>query len=281
MKKLVTLLQAPLLALAALSAAAGEIELAAYVGPGLPFYEQTFSYSPGNFGLNIPGLTVSEEGAFQIDTKAGLAAGASVTWYLAGPLGLEGRLDSVDAEAEISGAQYSVALDLPAPYPPLDLDVDLGSGTAELERLRPLSLNLKLKTPGPLRLTISGGLSYLPAFNLVMLQTVGLGVTGLDGTSIDVATLGLRADASEIDERSRLGLNAGAGLQLAILPRVSLLAEARGFVFDKHRLEWRAADDGPRSALEETLLQEALANLAPVEFNPNFVQVTAGVAVTF
>ncbi|MBI3932934.1 MAG: hypothetical protein HY317_05930 [Acidobacteria bacterium] len=263
-------------------AGAGNVELTAFAGPAVPFYEQTFRYDPGPLAIGVPGVTLRQEGVFRLEGRGGLAIGGAATWYFGGFAGLEARLDTADADADLTGARYEVRLEPPAPLPPLTTSVDLGSGEAQLDRLRPVSLNLKLKTPGPVRVTVSGGVSYLPALDATVTQTVGLGVTGVTAGRVTVATLGLRAEAAPEGEGAsgRLGVNAGAGIQVSLFPRLSLAVEGRGFLFRKHRLAWRAAS-APRNALEEELLRETLARLEPVEFNPTFFQATAGIVLVF
>jgi opacity protein-like surface antigen len=263
-----------------LATSAGDIELAAYAGPAVPFYDQTFSYDPGTLVSPFRGVTIQQQGVFRLEAKGGLAFGGSLAWYLTGPVGLEARIDTAGANVRTRGAHYQVSVALPAPLPPLSSDLDLGTGTANLDRLRPFSFNLKIRTPGSVRLTVSGGASYLPAFGFGVTETVGLGVTGLDGqrAHIDVATLAFRAQA--VDE-GHWGWNAGGGVQVKLAPHVALLAEARYFQFGKESLGWSRADPRPLSRFEEALLHEVERRLSPVVFSPKFFQATAGIAVGF
>ena len=96
---------AGLLALAA-SANAGSLELAAYVGPGLPTYRQSFQYTASIPALPLPGVSVQQSGAFTIDTQPAVSFGAGATLYLSDGLGLEARVDTVDVEAEITGGRF-------------------------------------------------------------------------------------------------------------------------------------------------------------------------------
>jgi hypothetical protein len=264
----------------AASASAGGFEIAGYAGRALPTYQQSFRYSPTLSGLPR-GVSVQQEGAFTLDAKGGLAIGGGATWYFAGPLGLEGRVDSVEVKADITGAHFTATATLP-PLPPITGSVDFPAGVVSVDRLRPLSLNLKLRTPGPVRLTLSGGASYLPEFKAEANQPVGLGVTGISGGRLQVAAVSLTAStlSTQAGREGRLGANAGVGLQVALGSRLALVAEGRGFLFKKRKVVWNAGTP-PRSSLEAALLDEVLKRLEPVEFTPTTYQATAGLALTF
>ncbi len=263
-----------------LAASAGDFELAGYAGPAVPFYDQTFRYDPGTLVSPFRGLSIQQQGVFQLEAKGGIAFGGGLAWYVLGPVGLEARIDTAGADVHTTGARYQVRVTLPAPLPPLSSDLDLGTGTVNLDRLRPLSLNLKIRTPGSVRLTASAGASYLPAFGFGVTETLGLGVTGVDGrrAPIDVATLAFRAQS--VDE-GHWGWNAGGGGQVKLAPHVALLAEARYFQFAKTSLLWSRGDPRPLSRLEEALLHEVERRLPPVAFTPTFFEVTVGLAVGF
>jgi hypothetical protein len=281
-KRLSAFISIPVVGLAA-GAEAGGVELAAFAGPSFPRYEQSFRYDPGTIAPPLPGITIQQAGLFQLDASGGLALGASATWSFAGPLGIEARVDSPDVEIAAHGARYDVSADLPPPLPDLRTAVELGAGSVALDRLRPLSLNLRLATPGPVRLVASGGVSYLPELAFTVVQTVGLGVVGVDGrrSQAEVATLSIRAEAAPNAGRGgRLGLNAGGGLRLSVLPRVSVLVDARAFVFRSHTLVWsRGASALP--PLQEALWREVERRLEPVELDPTLFQATAGLAIAF
>jgi len=261
---------------------AGGVELAFNYGTTFPTYEQTFRYLPGFINVPIPGMDIQQAGAFQLDLEGGPVFGGGVTFYIADLIGIEGRIDTGDVEVRMQGAQFTANVSLPAPFSDLTSDLDFGTGTVELDRLRPVSLNLKLRTPGPLRLAVSGGMSYLPELRFSATQTVGLGVTDIDTQSSElaVATATLLAEAQPGDEAgSRFGLNVGGGLELQIAPRLALTAEARFFLFDKHTLRWRRTAD-PSSAIEESLLSEIEKAIPPIEFHPTFYQATVGIVLS-
>jgi hypothetical protein len=261
-------------------AIAGGIELNGFAGVALPTYSQTFRYEPTTV-VPIPGLSVTQSGTFTVDTESGFAGAGSAAWHFAGPLGIEARFDFIDAGVSVSDARYDVVAQLPPPLPPVSAGIDLEPGSASVAHLKPLSLNLRLRTDGPVRLHVSGGVSYLPDFEASIVQRVGLGVTGvLPGGQLEVATLGIKAEAvaSEPGDEGKLGLNAGLGISIG--GTLSFVAEGRVFVFEERHIEWSAAAP-PANAIEALLLNEVLRQLPEVEFNPVTFQVLAGLSLRF
>lgn len=132
MRKVLVVL-AVLLAPAA-GVSAGGFEIAGYVGRALPTYEQSFRYTPSLSGLQIPGVTVLQEGSFTLDAKGGLALGGGATWYFAGALGIEARLDTVEVEAEITGARFEAIVTLPPPLPIISGSASFPPGAVSVDR---------------------------------------------------------------------------------------------------------------------------------------------------
>ncbi len=262
---------------------AAGFEVGVHGGQVAPFYQQSFNWGPGTLATGIPGTDVRQQGVFTLDARGGSALGGSASLYLLPALGLEARLDTLDVEVRVTSARFDVHADLPAPLPDLDTTLNLDAGTVDLERLRTVSLNLRLKTPGPLGVSLSGGVSYLPTLSLSVSQPMALGVTGVSGGQLQIATLAMRAEARPGTEgdRSRLGLNAGLGLRLALGSHLVVSAEGRYFVFQKHRLTWSSSAERPLTPLEEALRDATLASLNAVEFNPQCAQATVGLAVVF
>jgi opacity protein-like surface antigen len=266
----------------ALPATAGEFELAGWGGPAFPTFKQSFRYDPGIVKPPIPNLSVTQQGSFSLEATGGLAIGGGVGFYVVEPIGFEARLDTVDIDVKVVGARYDVSVDLPAPLPDFSTGIDLTTGTVDAKRIHPVSFNLKLRTPGRVRLFLSGGASYLPSLEATAVQTIALGVTGVTPpSSLQVGTLALRAEALPGDGYGKWGVNGGAGLQLQIAPRLTLLAEGRYFHFEKRTLVWSRADDRTLSRLEQAFLTEVLKRLPSVSFDPQLWQATAGIAVTF
>lgn len=262
------------------TAAAGGLELAVYVGASVPFYGQSFRYDPSPLLRRFPsGVTIREDNVFRFDARGDVALGGGVTWFFAGPLGLEGRLDSVDASVTSSGALYSLFVDLPRPLGSLSQEFDLGSGVVELERLRPLSLNLKLQTGGRARLYASAGVSYLPALRFAATQAIGSHFT-VGGVELPIrSSVPLRAEALPEEERGRFGFDVGAGVKIRLIPKLALLAEARYFRFPEHVLQWSVGTELPLRL--DGSGGDLAARIPPVRFDPTFFQATAGIAVTF
>jgi hypothetical protein len=265
----------------AVEAGAGEFEVALYAGKVVPFYDQTFTYDPGPLPVTVPGLSVEQTGSFRLKGTGALALSGGATWYFARRAGLEARLDTADVSVPITGARYRVRLDLPAPLPDLNQDIELGGGDVDLERLRSLSLNVRVRAGGRRAVGASAGLSYLPAFRFVATQRVG--VPDLRGGELDVARVRLAAEAApETAGEGRLGVNAGAWIQLPVSRRLSLTLEGRYFRFQGVTLRWGRAQSGSLlPGLQEALVQRIEQGLEPVRFNPTFFHAAAGLALSF
>jgi hypothetical protein len=271
-------------ALLAGSAHAGELEVAVLAGKAFPFYSQQFTYDPGP--LSIPGLDVQQSGVFSLDAHGALTLSLAAAWQFAGPVGIEGRLDSADVSVDTTGAVYHVSANLPAPLPDISTDVDLGNGTVDLDRLKPVSLNLRLRTPGKVGVAVSGGVSWLPSFRFTVRQPIGLGLPSLGGnvgSIVDVATVAVGAEASpEGEGQSRFGGNVGATLRVDVAPSVTILGDARYFWFQKETLHWGATDSStPLPALQDAIVGQIAGGLEPIEFNPQYFHAAIGVALRF
>src|SRR5215510_3732512 len=87
-------------------ALAGDVEVAVYVGPVLPTYEQSFSYDLGPNPFRIPGVTLEQKSQLTLDGQNGLAFSGGLTWYfVASTLGIEGRIDTADVDVRTIGAR--------------------------------------------------------------------------------------------------------------------------------------------------------------------------------
>jgi hypothetical protein len=275
---------APLIATLVLSPLAGaaEFEVAGHVGYTFPFYSQTFTYDPGPVTVPIPGVTIEQNGEFQLKASGGLVFGGGATFYPVSGLGIEFRIDSASVTVETQSAGYTVRAGLPAPLQPVVATLTLTNGKADVKALTPLSLNLKLRTGGSVGLMASGGISRLPKIEFSIEQTVGLGVRALnlDTGNIEVATLGFQGTTSA-EGKSAWGGNLGLGLQIRIGDRGALLLEGRGFYFPKQTITWTPNIDRPLTSFEQALLARVQQRLDPIEFKPWWVQATIGVAIRF
>jgi hypothetical protein len=272
-----------LLLLAGRETAAGDVELQVLAGKVFPFYEQSFTYDPGQLAAPLPGSTIQQESVFRLDANGALALSAALAVQVAGPLAVEGRLDTADVSVDTEGARYAVRAPLPAPLPAFATTVDLGNGSVDLARLHPVSLNLRLASRGEkMRGGVSGGISYLPSFEFELDQRLSVDVPIL-GRQLDVLRLRLPAAAGPSGEgEGRLGANVGAFGAWAINPRLSVVADARWFYFNKQTLEWGTVSSNlPLPSPYREVVQQIVAGLEPVTFNPTFSTASVGIAVRF
>jgi len=264
------------------TAGAAEWEIQGLVGRTAPTYSQTFTWSPPVLP-NLAGVSIEQSGTFDLTATGGLAFAGSLSFFPTGGVGLEARIDGGDVTLETRNARFSARVPLPAPPPDLDADLDLEPATVELERLTPLSLNLRLRTPGAVALNLSGGVSYLPRLELAVTQRLAVAVRGFDvglGT-LDFGRIPIRAAPETQTTGSRVGANLGVGLQLKLGESVSLVIDARGFLFPERRLIWTAVPGEPLNPAEQTAVEEVLRQLQPIEFTPTFINAAAGLSISF
>jgi hypothetical protein len=262
-------------------AVAGELELTGYAGLTFPFYSQSFKYDPGPITVPIPGVTVEQGGSFELKASGGNAFAGALTFYATEGFGFELRYDHADITVKTESSSYDVLVGLPAPLDPVAVALTLSEGTVDLDAASPFSLNLKLRTGGRVRLTVSGGASKLGDLEATVEQTVGLGVIrfDLDESNIQIGTIGMKATG--IAGASSWGGNLGLGLQIPIGEHAALVLEGRGFYFPKRTLEWEPVLDRPLSDIEKVLLARVQERLPTVEFEPWWVQATAGLSIRF
>lgn len=255
-----------------------EIDL--HVGRTAPTFEQTLSYDPSSSIPSVPGVTVRPLGPLQLDARGSLAFSGSATLYLVGSFGIEGRIDGLEADLDARPATYDIGVARP-PLPLFDARLELGSDNLKIERAQPLSLNLRVVTPGPVRLSLSGGVTRLGALKLA--GTLSGTLAAPTGVPLPIPSAQVRLVAvapPEEADRGQYGLNAGAAVQIGLGRTLALSLEARGFVFKERVLTWSAAGT-PANVVEEALQRELLARLEPVRFRPTFFSVNAGIALRF
>jgi hypothetical protein len=263
-------------------ALAGGFEIDLHVGRTMPTFEQTLSYEPSDQIPGSAGVVLRPQGALSLDAKGDLAFSGGLTFFFAGPLGIEGRVDGLTAQLDSSGVRYDVRVLPRPPIPGFDARLDLGAQDLRIERVQPISLNLRVVTPGPVRLSASGGVSRLGTMRLLGTLSGDLSTT-LVGIPVGVtaAQVGLKAEAApEEQDKGQYGVNAGLGIQIGLGANLALSAEARGFLFRERTLRW-SSSQAPRNAIEQALQAELLARLEPVRFTPTFFSANVGLALRF
>ena len=261
---------------------AAELELAGYAGLTLPFYDQTFTID-----LNVPtnpvtGIDIRQERPLTLNAKSGLVVAGGATVWLTGGLGLEARYDSADVDIDALGPRYAVTFS--SPFPSFSVALEPAPTTITLSALTPVSLNLRFRTPGSLRFFVSGGLSYLPDFQIAVIQPLSVGLLGLPlPPGIDFGSLTATAVSGpeQTENESRFGGNFGIGLQIQVSEHVAIVGEGRVFAFPKQVLTWQVTQEGGLVTLPPQALEALEQRLEPVRFNPAYFHLVGGLAFTF
>jgi hypothetical protein len=260
---------------------AAELELAGYLGLTLPFYEQTFPIDLRPPERPIQGIQIQQIAPLSLNAKGGPAFAGGVTVYF-GPVGIEGRYDSADADLTADPPVYSLRLS--SPFPNFSTTLEPAPTEVTLAALTPLSLNLKLRTTGTVRFSVSGGVSYLPEFQLAVRQPLNLRVGGIGlPPGLDLGTVTAEAVSRPDDpsEEGRLGANGGLGLGIELSEHAALVVDARVFYFPEQVLEWRVTQTAGAVTLPDALLQSLEQQLEPVRFNPAYFHLQGGLAFSF
>ncbi|MET0555299.1 MAG: hypothetical protein ABW221_19815 [Vicinamibacteria bacterium] len=265
---------------AGLSARAAELEVSGSLGYTLPFYDQTFPIDLRPPGVPVQGIELRPQEPLRLNAKGALAYAGTATLYF-GPIGIEGRYDSARVDITAIPPVYSVRLS--SPFPNVSTTLTPAPTDLRLTALTPVSLNLKLRTTGPFRLSVSGGVSYLPEFQLIVRQPIDLRVGGLGLPALQLGSVLAEAISQPQDPArdSRIGANAGVGLRLPLSDHAGVVVDARAFVFPEQVLEWRVRQTGGPVTLPPALLQSVADQLEPVRFNPAYFHLQAGIALSF
>ena len=211
----------------------------------------------------VPGLEITAQGTPEIRGSGGPVFGGALA--SAGLFGIEGRVDLVSVDLEFSGARYDLAF-VPPAFGVSTGQLTVGETVLEVDRLNIISVNARLKTPGPLGLVASGGISYLPGFEVSGTVPVAFQLGNIGGLAQPL--LRVRVDPEESDHS--FGANGGAGIRLG--GRVGVFAEARVFYFKSYELslEFDAA---------QPLVNELLDNVDTVRFRPLIVNAVVGLSI--
>jgi hypothetical protein len=242
------------------------VDLTIFAGRAFPIYDERLTLRPPS--PSIPDLDITVVDAPILRADGGPVFGAALAFEL-GVLGIEGRLDATEVGLEFTGAQYDLRSSL-SPLPDLTVSLRAAEGRFDADRISLLSVNARLRTPGPVGLVVSGGLSYLPNIRVSGAVPLSVEAAGLPILQDFDAGLILRATPGQAEHR--FGVNGGAGLRVG--GRVALMAEVRAFYFREYELRF-ATDDGPE------ILEALLEDLAPVRFEPVFVNAHVGLVFKF
>jgi hypothetical protein len=254
-----------ILATTAPRVAAQGIDLTVFAGLAYPLYDERLTLRPG--GLSIPGVEVTNVTNPQLTGDGGAVFGAAVAFEL-GVLAIEGRIDTVDAAINFTGARYDLR-GTAFPFQGVTASIIANPGRFDADRLSIVSVNARLRTPGPIGVIASGGLSYLP--DITVTGSVPLAVDSPQLPPLGFnAGLTLRATPGQTGHR--FGVNGGVGLRLG--GRVGLMGEVRAFYFREYELRF-GTTNGP------VLLDDLLAEADPVRFEPVFVNAQVGLSFRF
>ena len=248
-------------------AAAQGFDVTFFVGKAFPTYDERLTLRPST--PSVPGARGGHRrriAAHRSERRAGLRRRARLRVGHSRCRGTARRNRSQPRPhwCPVQSARY------PAAFEGLAARVTISDGTFDADRIGLLSANVRVQTPGPVALIASGGLSYLPDINVTGSLPLRVEVSGVP-TPPDVnQRLTLRAAPGQSEDR--WGVNGGVGLRLG--GRVALIGEVRVFYFQDYELRF-TAENGSE------ILNELLAGLAPVRFDPVFVNAQAGVTFRF
>jgi hypothetical protein len=241
-------------------------DLTFFVGRAFPTYDERLTLRPST--PTLPGVDITVEGSPLIEADGGPVFGAALA-YEFGVLGIEGRLDATDVSLAITGARYNLRGTRP-PFDGLTASITISDGQLDADRIPLLSVNARIRTPGSVALVASGGLTYLSSISVTGSIPVRLEIPGIPLPPSFAPRLTLRAVPGQSEHR--WGVNGGAGLRIG--GRVALMGEVRVFYFREYELRFEAGE-----GLE--FLDELLAGLASVRFDPVFVNAQVGVTFKF
>ncbi len=242
------------------------VDLTVFAGRAFPIYDERLTLRPSS--PSIPDLDITVVDAPILRADGGPVFGAALAFEL-GIFGIEGRLDATEVGLEFTGAQYDVRTSFP-PLPDLTVSLIAAEGRFDADRISLLSLNARVRTPGPIGLVVSGGLSYLPDIQVTGSVPLSIEAPGLPPLPGLDAALILRATPGQAEHR--FGVNGGAGLRVG--GRVALMAEVRAFYFREYELRFGSDNGG-------ATLDSILDDVAPVRFEPVFVNAQVGVVFKF
>jgi hypothetical protein len=242
------------------------LDLTFFVGRAFPIYDERLTLRPST--PSVPGVDIDVVGSPLIEADGGPVFGGALTFEF-GVLGIEGRLDATEVGLEFTGARYNLRGTQP-PFDGLTASITISDGKFDADRIPLLSVNARLRTPGPVALVFSGGLSYLSDISVNGSIPLVVEIPGLPSPPGFNPTVTLRAVPGQSEHR--WGVNGGAGLRIG--GRVALVGEVRIFYFREYELRFETENGFD-------ILDDLLAGLPPVRFDPVFVNAQAGVTFRF
>jgi hypothetical protein len=241
-------------------------DLTLFVGTAYPLDRERFTLRPST--PSIPGADVTVAGDPALRAGGGLVVGGAAAFEL-GVLGIEGRLDTMTLDFDLTGARYDLRGNAP-PFQGLTAAVTIGDGELTSNRIKILSINARLRTPGPISLVASGGFSLLPDVDFEGAVPVAVQAFGIPVTS---DRLPLRLAVSRGESNTRYGINGGAGLRIGGR-HVAVIGEVRAFYFKDYDLTFDA-DNAPG------IVSDLLQQIPAVTFDPIIINAQAGLVVRF
>ena len=247
-------------------AAAQGFEVTVFVGRAFPTYDERLIFRPST--PTMPGVDVTVDGSPLIEATR--RAGARRRYRVRVGHVRHRRPSRRNRRESRSHRRPVNLLGTEPPFEGLTAHVTVSAGTFDADRIGLVSTNVRIRTPGRVALVVSGGLSYLPDINVTGSLPVRVEVPGAPPQPDFNPTLTLRAVPGQSEDR--WGANGGAGLRIG--GRVALMGEVRVFYFRDYELQFDAQNGPP-------ILDQLLDSLAPVHFDPIFVNVQAGVTFRF
>ena len=243
---------------------AQSLDATVFGGLAFPLYDQRFGVGTPSF----PGVEVTVAGSPELEADGGGVFGGALGLSF-GIFAIEGRVDATQVGLEFSGARYNLR-GTAFPFDGLTASIILAPGRFDADRIPLMSLNGRITTPGPIAIFASGGLSYLPDITISGSIPIAVEAPGISGLPEFDSTLTLRASPGQSGHR--FGVNGGAGLRVG--GRVAFVAEVRGFYFGDYDLRF-STENG------DDLIDDLLAQAAPVSFRPVFVNAQVGITFRF
>jgi hypothetical protein len=242
------------------------VDLTFFVGRAFPIYDERLTLRPST--PTVPGVDISVVGSPLIEADGGPVFGGALAFEF-GVLGIEGRLDATEVGLKFTGARYNLRGSEP-PFDGVTASITIADGRFDADHIPLLSVNARLRTPGPVALIVSRGLSYLS--DVSVSGSIPLRVEVPSSPSPRSFDPRLTLVAVPGESEHRWGVNGGAGLRFG--GRVALIGEVRVFYFREYELRFQA-DNG------SDILDELLAGLPSVRFDPVFVNAQVGVMFRF